>query len=477
MNGAVDAAWAPTFDSGARASNATLAQSAADILAEQPPPLDPLDIRDTLHDLVEADPALDAIAVIEADDNGHLRVLTGTSTEERAEVLELAGRAMTARQSVSERSSTVVMFAMPVPRRGNSAVVVTVGLESLLQARTHGLLLALGFAVPTILLVTTLVYLTVHRLVGQPLGAILRTMNDTAAGDLRARTAMTRRDELGTIAARLNEMLDQLERFNQSLHDRIEEATRDLLLRNAQLAASQSELFALRESLARAERVAALGQAAANVAHQAGTPLNLVSGYVQMIRDDARTDERTRARLLTVDAQIQQVTRVLRTMLDHARQPAGLEVVDLAHIVERVRELAQPRLSRSNIRLDTSIAEDLPAVKADATQLEMALLNLVTNALDAMPDGGTLSIAAAARPEGVRLEVADTGSGIPAAVMDHLFDAWVTTKPTGQGTGLGLAIVRDVVRAHGGSISAVNQAIGALFVIDLPAADSDRSAA
>jgi signal transduction histidine kinase len=272
-------------------------------------------------------------------------------------------------------------------------------------------------------------------------------------------------------------MLDQLERFNQSLHDRIEEATRDLLLRNAQLAASQSELFALRESLARAERVAALGHAAANVAHQAGTPLNLVSGYVQMIRDDPRTDDRTRARLLTVDEKIQQVTRVLRTMLDHARQSSGLEVVNLATIIERVRELAQPRLSRSNIQLRTSIAEDLPAVRADATQLEMALLNLVTNALDAMPDGGTLSIAAAAQREGVRVEVADTGPGIPAEVMDRLFDAWVTTKPTGQGTGLGLAIVRDVIRAHGGSISAANQAIGALFVIDLPAANSGRSAA
>ena len=406
-----------------------------------------------------------------------MRVLTSTSTEERAEVLELAGRAITSRQPASDRSSTVLTFGVPVPRRGNLAVAVTVGLESLLQARTHGLLIALGFAIPTILLVTILVHLTVRRLVGQPLKAILRTMNETAEGDFRSRTTMTRRDELGTIAARLNEMLDQLERFNQSLHDRIEEATRDLVLRNAQLAASQSELFALRESLARAERVAALGQAAANVAHQAGTPLNLVSGYVQMIRDDPRTDGRTRSRLLTVDAQIQQVTRVLRTMLDHARQPSGLEVVNLADIIERVRELAQPRLSRSHIRLQASIAKDLPAVKADATQLEMALLNLVANALDAMPNGGTLSVTAAARPEGVRVEVADTGPGIPAAVMDRLFDAWVTTKPTGQGTGLGLAIVRDVVRAHGGSISASNQPTGALFVIDLPAANSDRSAA
>jgi signal transduction histidine kinase len=162
-------------------------------------------------------------------------------------------------------------------------------------------------------------------------------------------------------------------------------------------------------------------------------------------------------------------------MLDHARQPParGRD----SRISSSASELAHPRLSRSNIQLQASIAAGLPSVKADATQLEMALLNLVANALDAMPDGGTLSIAAVARPDGVRVEVADTGTGIPAAVMDRLFDAWVTTKPQGQGTGLGLAIVRDVVRAHGGSISASNQATGALFVIDLPAANSDRSAA
>jgi two-component system NtrC family sensor kinase len=452
------------------------ARSAADALAERAPPLDPLDIRDTLHDLVEADPLLDAISVIEVDTTGDVSVFTSTSTEERSEVLELARRAITTKEPTSDRSSTAVMFAVPVPRRGNYAVAVTVGLESLLQARTHELRVALGFAVPTIVLVTILVHLTVRQLVGQPLGAILRVMDHTAGGDLRARTAMTRRDEVGAIAAGLNDMLDQLERFNQSLHDRIEEATRDLSLRNAQLAASQSELFALRESLARAERVAALGQVAANIAHQAGTPLNLVSGYVQMIRNDARTDDRTRSRLQTVDAQIQQVTRVLRTILDHARQPSGFEIVALADIIERIRELAQPRLSHSHIRLQISVAEDLPTLRADATQLEMALLNLVTNALDAMPDGGTLSITATARVKEIRVEVADTGPGIPGEVMDRLFDPWVTTKPTGQGTGLGLAIVRDVVRAHRGSISASNQSTGALFVIDLPAADTDRNA-
>jgi two-component system NtrC family sensor kinase len=451
------------------------AQSAADAVAQRSLPLDPLDIRDTLHDLVEADPVIDAISVIEADTTGRLRVFTSTSTEERTEIMDLAGRAITTQTPISARNSTVIMIARPVPHRESYAVAVTVGLESLLQTRAHALRVALGFAVPTIVLVTILVHFTVRQVLAQPLRAILRTMEETREGNLRARTTLIRHDELGTIANGLNEMLDQLERLNQSLYGRIEEATRDLSFRNAQLAASQSELFALRESLGRAERVAALGQLAANVVHQAGTPLNLVSGYIQMLRDDPRTDDRTRARLRTVDEQIQQVTRVLRTMLDHARQPSEAEVVNLADIIKRVREVAQPRLARSNIRLQASVADDLPPVKADATQLEMALFNLVTNALDAMPGGGTLSIAAMGGPDGIRVEVADTGSGIPPEVLDHLFDPWVTTKPIGHGSGLGLAIVRDVIRAHGGSISASNQAVGTLLVIELPAANPERS--
>jgi len=452
------------------------AQAAADSLAQRALPLDAQDVRDTLHDLVAADPVLDGISVIEADPAGRLRVFTSTSTEERAEVLDLAQRAIANQAAASDRTSTVMTVVLPVARRANYAVAATVGLDSLIQTGSHGLRIALGFAVPTIVLVTILVHVTVRRLVGHPLRSILRTMEQAAGGNSRARVILIRHDELGTISDGLNEMLDQVERFNESLHARIEEATHHLSLRNAQLAASQSELFSLRESLGRAERVAALGQVAANVVHQAGTPLNLVSGYIQMIRDDPKTDDRTRSRLQTVDEQIQNVTRVLRTMLDHARQPSEAHIVDLADIITRVREVAQPRLARHNVRLQSSIDEGLPPIKADATQLEMALFNMVTNALDAMPGGGTLSIAATARPDGVRVEISDTGSGIPAEIIERLFDPWVTTKPVGQGSGLGLAIVRDVVRAHGGSISASNEAVGARFVIDLPGADAQRGA-
>lgn len=443
-------------------------QSLVDDLSAREEPLDPQDLRDALHDLLAADPSLDVLSVLRREGAGDVDVVASTSTEERAETLDLVRRALAAREPQEAQGDLVIQVVRLVPRHAAYAVSATVGLESLLQARRRALQTVAEFAVPTIVVITLLSYAMVRWIVGRPVRAILATMEGAAAGQA-ARTAVGRHDELGSIATGLNAMLDRLDAFNQSLQDRVDEATRDLSARNAELAANQSQLLMLRESLARAERVAALGQVAANVAHQAGTPLNLVSGYVQMLRDDARVDEHVRQRLNTVDAQIQQVITVLRTFIDRARPSAGLADVSIADVIEHVREMAGPRLARSRIRLAIEQTPALPRIRADVTQLEMAVLNLVSNAVDAMPSGGTLSISATPRASGVRLQIADTGSGIPPEVIERLFDPWITTKPAGQGSGLGLAIVRDVVRAHGGTVSAVNRAIGAVFTIDLPA--------
>ena len=176
-----------------------------------------------------------------------------------------------------------------------------------------------------------------------------------------------------------------------------------------------------------------------------------------------------RQRLEIVEAQLSQVTRVLRTMLDEARQPSPRVTTGLAPIVDRACTIARPRLARSGVQLDVRLDEALPDVDANAPQLELALLNLITNALDAMPEGGTLTIHGTADGGGVRLEVADSGPGIPADLLPHLFEPWVTTKPVGHGTGLGLGIVREVLAALGGEIHAANRAGGgAVFTIDLP---------
>ncbi len=214
--------------------------------------------------------------------------------------------------------------------------------------------------------------------------------------------------------------------------------------------------------------MAAVGQMAANVAHQVGTPLNLISGYVQMVRE-SDTDPRTSERLQIVERQVQQVTAVLRSMLDHARQKSPREVVQVPRIIRYACETAQSQLALAGVDLRLDIDDALPPIEADATQLELVVLNLVKNSLDAMPYGGRLTIAAREMQAGIVIDVADTGTGIPPEMLARVFEPWVTSKPAGQGTGLGLAIAREVVHAHGGTIDIRNlEGGGAVVTICLP---------
>jgi two-component system NtrC family sensor kinase len=235
-----------------------------------------------------------------------------------------------------------------------------------------------------------------------------------------------------------------------------------------ELEESYRRVVILRDALARAERMAAVGQMAANVAHQVGTPLNLISGYVQMVRE-GNADPRTRERLEIVERQIQQVTGVLRSMLDHARQKSPRERMDVARVVRYACDTARPQLALAGVELHVRLDEALPLIDADATQLELVVINLIKNSMDAMPYGGTLTIAASEIQSGVQIDVADTGTGIPPEMLARVFEPWVTTKTVGQGTGLGLAIAREVIEAHGGVIAIRNvEHGGANVTIQLP---------
>ena len=138
-------------------------------------------------------------------------------------------------------------------------------------------------------------------------------------------------------------------------------------------------------------------------------------------------------------------------------------------LLYRLIETARPRLAIARITVDARVDPQLPFVVGDAVRLELALLNLVNNALDAMPAGGTLTLVGEAREGGLHVEISDTGMGIPEELLPRIFDPWITTKPAGQGTGLGLSIARGVVTGHGGRIDVRSTpGVGTTFTIDLP---------
>lgn len=450
---------------------AATAQAVADDLELRTSPYQESEIHALLHDFVVATPTVRDIAAL-MEQGGALALLARTSSLGADDLMPAARQAIDRGAEVWIGEGHERTVAVPVRLQGRpvGAVIVSLSLAPVEQLGSRGRQVTLWFAVPAILALTLLVDLLAQRFVHRPITAIRQTMQRAGAGEMGARAPIERADEIGEVAGGLNEMLSRLEQFQSELQVRVQEATGELRETNARLVESYQRVLKLREALGQAERMAALGQMAANAAHQIGTPLSLISGYVQVMTEEVRSDPRALRNLQTVEAQIQKVTKAVRAMLDYVRSP-GLqrERVDIAALVEQVCEISRPALRAANVDMHVDIKGPLPTILADPVQLELALFNLVSNSLDAMPEGGRLDVTLSATAEGVRLSVGDSGAGIPADVLPRIFEPWVTTKPPGRGTGLGLSITRDAITSHGGVIDVRSEpGRGTTFTIDLP---------
>ena len=472
-----DAVTAELFKTGRNTAEAV----AAEIEVQDQDNVNPDDIGMILHNFNDANPAIRRVSVIRLDPQSRTpQVYATTALPERAEALAIAKEAIDTKGEVwGDHGAILQTVAYPAYSENEilGAVVVTFSLATVQQLHETARWVVIWFVPPSIVVLTLLVDLLARRLIHKPIAGIRSTMHRVAAGDLSARAPVRRRDEIGAVAEGLNEMLAEMENFNVALQARVREATKELRASNAELVESYQGVFALREALARAEQMAAVGQTAASVAHQIGTPLNLISGYVQMLMEEAGEDSRIARRLQIVQEQISKVTTIVRTVLDHARRPMPRQPTSVARMVERVCDVARPKLDASGVTLKLTIDRGIAEVDADVVQLELALLNLITNALDAMPGGGTLAITVSPSPAGVRIQVADTGAGIAADLLPRIFEPWVTTKSAGHGSGLGLSITRDVVTSHGGTIGVTSESGGgATFTIELPAAAEPAAA-
>jgi signal transduction histidine kinase len=328
------------------------------------------------------------------------------------------------------------------------------------------------FALSGIVLVTLLVDQAARRLVFRRLAGMREAMQRAATGQLNARMRVDGLDEIGVIARGLNDILQGLERLKDSVDVRVEAATEGFRQKTEEIADSHREMAILSEELARAGRLAALGQAAANMAHQIGTPLNLISTYVQLLIQSIPPESDSIDRLRAIQDQVGKVTAVVRAALDSSR-PSTVphERADLVTLVKRVCQMAGPMLDDAGVQIEVMTPNQSAELLTDPVQLELALLNLITNSVDAMGSGGKLTVRLERADHRLHLEIEDTGSGIPPELLAHVFDPWVTTKAQGKGSGLGLSIARQVVSSHGGTIRAENRpGKGAVFTIDLPAA-------
>jgi PAS domain S-box-containing protein len=236
-----------------------------------------------------------------------------------------------------------------------------------------------------------------------------------------------------------------------------------------------TDLKRLEEQLIQAEKLAAMGQMLAGVAHELNNPLTAILGVTELLREREGTDDSTRRQLELTHRQARRAARIVQNLLEFSR-PASPQKkpLDLNNLLERTLQLQEHSLRRNNIEVDFHPQADLPGVIGDANQLIQVFLNLVTNAEQAIRevrDTGRIQIRIGRNGNQLSITVQDDGVGIRPEALPRIFDPFYTTKRPGGGTGLGLSICMSIVREHGGNIEAETlPAGGSAFTIYLPAA-------
>jgi signal transduction histidine kinase len=235
----------------------------------------------------------------------------------------------------------------------------------------------------------------------------------------------------------------------------------------------REEVQATTEQLWQAGKLASVGELAASVAHELNNPLTAITLWTEKMLAEIPARDPCRPGIEVIDQEAARMARLVRNLLQFCRRGGEhRSTVSLADEVEGTLDLVQHLLGRQRVTVVREVDGATPPIQADRQQLRQVFLNVVTNAVDAMPQGGTLRIAASAddgRPEAVALAVSDTGGGIPETVLPSVCDPFFTTRP--EGTGLGLAIAKRYVEQNGGRLDVTSRlGEGTTVTLHLPTA-------
>ncbi|RXH29025.1 MULTISPECIES: cache domain-containing protein [Bradyrhizobium] len=311
-----------------------------------------------------------------------------------------------------------------------------------------------------------------------PLERVTATIAEVERGNLSARTKMpVSGDEIGRVAVHLDGLLDQIQErdrqlreWNEELNVRVLERTRDLEHANLKLEATTKQLIM-------SEKLAAIGEITAGVAHEINNPIAVMQGNLDVIRSVFGADaDKAKVEFRLLDEQIHRISQIVTKLLQFARPEEYAGYVERhapASVISDCLPLVQHLLNKTEI----AVVRDDRAnrlVLMNRNELQQVLVNLIVNAIHAMPDGGTLTLRSfdAERDghQGVAIEVADTGIGMSAEVIEKIFDPFYTTKRR-QGTGLGLSISQTLIKRQGGQITAESHlGSGSTFTMWLPEA-------
>ena len=336
------------------------------------------------------------------------------------------------------------------------------GMSRTIEARRNRIILTTSALV---FLLCFLILIIIRRKVSRPIQALTERIREIGKGYWEQRIEVSGRDEVSHLAEEFNRMCARLEETY------------------GRLVQEQRERLGLEKNLRHSERLASVGQLAAGLAHEIGTPLSIIAGRAEHLLRRQRSPEEANENLKIIRSQIDRITGVVRQLLEFSRRKEPvLRSVDISALLTNVQRLLQHQIEEKRVAVALELRSALPVIQADPELLQQVFINLYLNSLHVLNAGGTIAIRAdltenvESQPEGangrswLKVSFEDNGPGIPPEHIDHVFDPFFTTKDIGEGTGLGLSVSYGIVKEHGGDIR-VESEPGRFtrFVIRLPA--------
>ena len=355
----------------------------------------------------------------------------------------------------------VTHVAAPVADDPNGAIELAQPLALRTGYISRGVSNVLTSSLTMLVVCGLIVSLIGARLVGKPVSDLISAARRIGAGDFSATVAVQRKDEFGELARALSSMSTELEVARRKMTDETEARIRAL------------------EQLRHAERLVTLGHLASVLAHEIGTPLNVVAGHAKLIATGRLLGDAARESGATIGSQCERMTQIVRGILDYARRKPPRRIwIPAADLVRQVHDLLRGLAEQQGVSLVVEQQDSGAKLFADPGQLQQALINLVMNAIQASRSGSRVRLGVStelrtpgsdASGEYVVLSVSDQGPGISPDSRQQIFEPFFTTKTNGEGTGLGLSVARDIVREHEGLLEVTaNADEGSTFRLYLP---------
>jgi len=339
--------------------------------------------------------------------------------------------------------------------------------ESLLALKHHIYKSCLRVLVITMLLLLAsalLLWYIVKKMITKPLKRLIEKAREIGRGNLAVDIFISGKDEISELGATMNTMSKELSTARKALQTE-----------------NEARLAALDE-LRHAERLATIGKFSAEMAHELGTPLNVITGRSKLIRTESLGPNEVIECSRIIGEQAERVTKIIRNLLGFARHSSPKRtLIDIEQIAGLVLEILKPRARKKQIVLEFTKNGQIPRLVIDPIQIQQVMINLITNGIQAMPHGGRLglelgvqdvcnpNIKNSLQKNYATVRITDEGEGIAEENLKHLFDPFFSTKETGEGTGLGLSITHGIVEDYGGWIEVKSQTgQGSCFTVFLP---------